>query len=511
MRRELDAEFIAQLDVFAQSRGRNAGRVPVQPVRRGAHRPRDAFTPVKHQRQLARDLENLPQFLCREDDIVLVQSKPSAPFLGTLKAAGFALPEFLELPKTAELKVRKLGRIRPWAWSPDSLAVLAHLLPSVSGEPRRAGECFNDRIALLYSKTWSAGLLGRFLNRLGDPGQFHTSWLCPPSVVGTVARTFEEALAAVAAIRAGGHHRIVVKQSLGLAGHNAIRLWEPELLETQRRWIESAVQQPGGVVVEPWLDRLADFSIQLEMTGAGLRLIGYTGLINDAKGQFRANTAAPDFARRLPAGVTSTFVGSKQAVPEILRLYQTLMKMLEEELRAVAYQGPLGVDAFIYRDAGGVIRLKPIVEINPRYTMGRVTAELMKDTAPGSHGVFRILSKAALREQGFDDFRAYAQALQESQPVHLEGAPVARIRSGTLCLNDPETAEACLATWEVGRETTALVQHPVHSTSKHHAPRNKIPTLLGKRVRHFPRHPIITPPTRPTLPLWLSERFTTAP
>jgi len=105
-----------------------------------------------------------------------------------------------------------------------------------------------------------------------------------------------------------------------------------------------------------------------------------------------------------------------------------------------------------YRDAEGVSRLKPVVEINPRYTMGRVAAELMKHTAPGSHGVFRILSKATLHQHGFSAFTAYAHALQERMPLRLEGVPVARIRSGAVCLNDPETAQACLATWSVGRD-----------------------------------------------------------
>ena len=37
---------------------------------------------------------------------------------------------------------------------------------------------------------------------------------------------------------------------------------------------------------------MLDFSVQLEMTDEGLKLCGYTGLINDAKGQFQANVAA---------------------------------------------------------------------------------------------------------------------------------------------------------------------------------------------------------------------------
>src|SRR6185312_14162750 len=115
------------------------------------------FTPVKHQTLLARDLANLPQFLCRADDIVLVPKRPSVEFLSAIKQAGFALPEFVELKNgridpAGKLAARKLGRLRPWAWGPDSVELLRPLFENVSGEARAANQWFNERIAGLYSK-----------------------------------------------------------------------------------------------------------------------------------------------------------------------------------------------------------------------------------------------------------------------------------------------------------------------------------------------------------------------
>jgi hypothetical protein len=42
------------------------------------------------------------------------------------------------------------------------------------------------------------------------------------------------------------------------------------------------------------------------------------------------------------------------------------------------------VDAFLYRDEAGAVCIKPVVEINPRYTMGRVAVELARFTAPNA-------------------------------------------------------------------------------------------------------------------------------
>src|SRR5690242_10053801 len=92
----LDEQFIAQLNVYSQSKGRTPSVFVFNPFAEGRIAEGKTFNPTKHQAQLARDLENLPQFLCRQDDIVLVSRKPSVEFLSGIKQAGFPLPEFVE-------------------------------------------------------------------------------------------------------------------------------------------------------------------------------------------------------------------------------------------------------------------------------------------------------------------------------------------------------------------------------------------------------------------------------
>jgi hypothetical protein len=267
--------------------------------------------------------------------------------------------------------------------------------------------------------------------------------------VGVAVNTLDEALAAIAAIRQRGHHRIVVKQAFGLAGHNALRLCEPELLEAQRRWLEKSLQNGRTLVIEPWLERIVDFSVQLEMGTDGLQLLGYTGLQTDAKGQFVANTAAPQHARSLPVAVLESFRDRPGAPALLHQLFAGLTARLAAELKVAGHLGPVGIDAFVYRDAAGQARLKPVVEINPRYTMGRLTLELMKRAAPGTHGRFCLINRANLRAEGFEDFSAYSGHLREASPPRLEGAPVPKLRTGAVCLNDPAQAQAVLAVFEV--------------------------------------------------------------
>ena len=447
----LDPQFIAELDVYSHSKGRTPSVFVFNPFAEGRIAQGSSFTPVKHQAQLAQDLANLPQFLCRQDDIVLVPRRPSIEFLSDLKQSGFALPEFVELKNgridpAGGIAQRKLGTLRPWAWGPDSVELLSPLFDSVTGEDRSSNHRFSEKTAQIYSKAWSADLLRQFLSAT-EP----VPWLCTRHEVGVSVETFGDALDAIAAIRARGHHRVVVKEALGLAGQNAIRLWEPQLSDAQRRWMTRACEHGRALVIEPWLEREMDFSVQLEMTSRGLKLCGYTTLINDRRGQFQANGAAPNHGQRLPGAVAAFFREPRDISARLHAAYAEIFTLIEAGLRAADYLGPVGIDAFVYRTSLGEYRLKPIVEINPRYTMGRLMVELMKQTCPGSHGLFRLVNRAMLRAEGFEDFPACARALTERFPIRLEGEPAPRIREGALCLNEPAQAQVCLAVFQVSR------------------------------------------------------------
>jgi uncharacterized ferritin-like protein (DUF455 family) len=453
----LEPAFIEQLRVFSQSKGRTPGVFVFNPFVEDRIARGPGFTPGRRQAQLARDLANLPQYLGRRDDIVLVPQRPSVSFLESLQRAGLPLLEYVELhhgriAPDGNLPGRKVGALRPWAWGPDSVELFEPLFGAVSGRGQTPESSFNSKLASLYSKEWSAAFLREVLGRVGP-----RPWLCSDDEVGVAATSVGDAVAAIAAIRRCGHHRVVVKEAFGFAGHNMLRLWEPELLDTQRRWIENVTSAGRTVVIEPWLERVMDFSIQLERTDGGLALIGYTGLVNDQRGQFVANWADSTSPRRIPGDLPPAFAKALRAPGELYRIYGDIIKLLDAELRGRDFRGPIGIDAFIYRAVTGELRLKPVVEINPRCTMGRVTLELMRHVCPGATGVFEILNRARLRREGFQDFGAYGMRMGKQWPVTLEGSPMPRIREGALCLNDPAQAREFLAVFRVARTMAAAL------------------------------------------------------
>lgn len=452
----LDDRFIAELTVYGRSRGRAPTVHWFNPLAEAGIAFGPGYQPSEIQQTLVEDLSILPLYRAVRDDVVLVSRKPSTPFLTGLVQAGFVVPEFEELvggriDERGVLTERALGGLNPWAWSPDSIALLGPLAEKVAVSRCPELRPFDAARAALYGKPWSADFLRRWLATVEPQG-----WLCDASVVGTTVTTPAEAWAAIEALRSRGQHRVGVKAELGLAGNNAVRLWETEVLPTQRRWIEGQLSAGRRLVVEPWLERLADFSVQFEMAREGLRVVGYTGLQNDLRGQFQSNWAEARFGRRPPSAVLRA-LGSGAVVKlprdiggRLHGLYLELATMLEPELRAIGHEGPLGIDAFVYRDASGVARLKPMVEINPRHTMGRILLELMRAIAPGRTGRFRLRSLKEVRAEGYADFPAYARHVAEASPWKREGEPVPRLVSGTVCLSDPATAKGWMAVLEIG-------------------------------------------------------------
>ncbi|MDD9944578.1 MAG: ATP-grasp domain-containing protein [Myxococcales bacterium] len=147
----------------------------------------------------------------------------------------------------------------------------------------------------------------------------------------------------------------VLKRALGYAGRGQRRV-RSRLDDSDRRWCVASLSQGLGLVVEPWVERLADFAQHGYLGQDGqLRLGAPTLQTCDTHGIWRGSrqAAGPDLSR-----------------PERDALLHTA-ETVAEALRTAGYFGPFGTDAFRYRDPRtGRPRFHPLVELNARYTMG---------------------------------------------------------------------------------------------------------------------------------------------
>lgn len=172
------------------------------------------------------------------------------------------------------------------------------------------------------------------------------------------AKIVETVAQAAALARAHGG-RWLLKHPFGVAGRDQVRgeHWNDDehAGRTAGLLATAEVGEARGLVFEPWVDIDRELSLHFDLDDSGVRPCGAVGLLSDHHGTFRGNYTAVD----VPAEVTA------QAGRAAALVYET------------GYRGPLGVDAFI--GACGLGRVvRPVSELNARWTFGRLTLELAR-------------------------------------------------------------------------------------------------------------------------------------
>jgi hypothetical protein len=161
-----------------------------------------------------------------------------------------------------------------------------------------------------------------------------------------------------------------------------------------------------------------------------VRFLSYTRLRTDARGGYLGTTVAPKIGKLLPPELTVLFhqacikaKGESYFGPAFY--HQVLPESLPDLLPG--YHGPVAIDAFFYQpeeDNVDTPRLRPIVEINARCSMGRIAHQLRRKLSPDGTGHLTI---HRLKNLG-----------NETPPG--------------LLLNDPATAQSFLASWQSSDE-----------------------------------------------------------
>lgn len=174
---------------------------------------------------------------------------------------------------------------------------------------------------------------------------------------------------------------IVLKAANGFAGRGHIFInqaleFTPQLFDQ----IESVLKNHGKLIVEPWLNRVHDFSSQW-LFDETITCLGSTILINDKKGRYQGNIVCQDDPLLL------------KSFPMIEEHYSCI-KPLIDAIHHLGFCGHLGIDAFTY-EQDGKLKMQPIVEINPRKTMGYVALKVAEKRRIQSPLLLRLHNKGA--------------------------------------------------------------------------------------------------------------------
>ena len=378
--------------------------------------------------QLGKDLELVMVAVARQDDIVLVRDIPSRDLKKELIDVGFDLPEFIALDARQTVANRKLNEFAPWAWTPNNHQVAGPLVQSVRRPPPKWSSDWSSEQTELFRKSWSSNCLRRWLSK-DDQNNFTDSptpdWFCKQDCVGIEIFEPADVRKALDEIKSRGYEKAVFKLDLSASGRGQ-RHFETgtQLDESDEAWLHSVfkdckdrdVASPVAVV-EPELARVVDLSFLWD--------------VSFENGEFAEETAGADQTPKMDSkdsigGSLPKYLGSTRALvtagrkytgtrlslpfvdcaPEVRQflladraaklesISNWLAPRLAPELSSRNFAGCFGIDAFVYRGTGGELLIKPVVEFNPRMTMGHIALALQKKVAAGVVAEFRILAKS---------------------------------------------------------------------------------------------------------------------
>jgi hypothetical protein len=273
-----------------------------------------------------------------------------------------------EPPAWPDALPRDAGPAFPWL--PDS-GLCAWWNDAASAEAaRREGRMLvgpePSVVAAVHDKAFAARLCAE--ERIGP------RWLAPlvrcfdPEELRDAARFRGALREALDAWPADLARTATLKPRLGTSGRGRVRASDPDDPEISGALPRLAAR--GGAVLEPWLERSADYSAQLHVARDGaLTLLGTLELVVSPSGVYRGHRGELDHRGRVTsgAGFDDALIA---AASEIARA-----------AHAAGYYGPCGVDAFTFRRDGEKI-LRPIVELNARFTTGTVAIGLLRRARP---------------------------------------------------------------------------------------------------------------------------------
>ena len=127
-------------------------------------------------------------------------------------------------------------------------------------------------------------------------------------------------------------------------------------------WAASRFAEGWTLVFEPWAYRRVESSFHFNIEESAAVFLGQCGLVSDESGAFRGNTVKKQ----------------SELDEDLLAVVQLAMAKVWK----TGYRGPVSVDSFRGFLAGSPV-LRPVMEINARYSFGRMALELFRRIPEG--------------------------------------------------------------------------------------------------------------------------------
>jgi hypothetical protein len=139
-----------------------------------------------------------------------------------------------------------------------------------------------------------------------------------------------------------------------------------------RNWASKRLKRESVLFFEPWVQRIAEVGLQFDIPiSEPPELLGITPLLADSHGRYCGSGFDTEAASNQ---------NWKSAID--------IAKRACEEMQSRGYFGPVGIDAVRYLDDYGEEQIRPLQDINARWTMGRLSLGLRRLLKPDESGIW---------------------------------------------------------------------------------------------------------------------------
>jgi hypothetical protein len=327
-----------------------------------------SFMPNKHLRDFEKSLDILMTVFATDDDIVLVNEKPKANFLGKYKSIGFPSPKYLrmnELLEKLEAKDLHIEDIRPWGWSPNIHHVFKDIKSYCCSDFKNSPNYnWREEYKNLYSRKFALDILSSVIEKNREIYLSKSKMAKIFYNVDDIVNEFNK------------YDAVVLKSPWSSSGRGVQFLRKKTLHDNNLQWIRSVLKSQGYIMFEPLLEKKVDFSVQLFINeNSKVEHVGY--------GYFKTNENGMYDSNMINHSIPNVDVKNLEI------LAKDLTELIERSELAKNYRGYLGVDCMLFRE-GDEIKIHPCLEINLRYNMGTLAIKLEQYICSESKAKFRV-------------------------------------------------------------------------------------------------------------------------
>jgi len=281
------------------------------------------------------------------DDAALLRVPVPEEFLDYLEQRGLETPRLLVHPE-----IDPDSYLRPFGWSAEAIELnRRHRRP----EPHPAADC----IARVNSRSFTLEL---------------EQEIAPHERLGRVIESRDELTAFLS--RAAAASEWIIKSEHGNSGLANRRLRASTFSDADRRFVDGLFAEDDRLVIEPWLTRERDWCVVFDVPFVAATL------------RIHETTCTRDGAL-----IGALFSDESDLVwsAELTRAAERIASRLAD----AGYFGPVCLDAFSWHD-GDRLRLRPLVDLNCRFSMSDGAWRLWRRIAPDRSLFYRFFNRRKL-------------------------------------------------------------------------------------------------------------------